>query len=465
MRAVFDTNVVLDLLLDRYPWSEEAAELFARVETGELEGYLCATTVTTIHYLATRTVGRNQARREVRKLLSLFDVAPVQRPVLDAAIELDFDDFEDAVLYEASRQVSAGVIVTRDVRGFGSARLPVLSPKAFASILSQREREIEDHQISSSDQETRMTLVHGIHHVTAISGDAQENLDSYTQVMGLRLVKRSVNQDAPDTYHLFYADGEGRPGTDLTFFPWPRMRPAVKGTGLAVEVGFAVPAGSLAFWAERLAAAEVDVDRPIRRFGEDVITFRDPHGLELSLTESRQTLDTASWNDSPVPEQHQIRGFHAVRLWERDLAVTSRFLTEVMGYEAVGEEDGWHRFAVEGGGSSRLLELRERPDAPRGSWGTGGVHHVAFRVADDDEEGAMRERVAAAGAQPTPVIDRFWFKSVYFREPGGVLFELATDGPGFTADEDLEHLGDRLILPPWLEPRRREIEASLPPLR
>ena len=306
---------------------------------------------------------------------------------------------------------------------------------------------------------------HGIHHVTAIAGDAQENLDFYTGVLGLRLVKRSVNQDAPGMYHLFFADGEGRPGTDLTFFPWPEMRPAAKGTGLAVEVGFSVAAGSLGYWAERLAAAGVAVGSPERRFGDAALTFRNPHGLDLALTETAAPLDTAPWTRSPVPERDRLRGFHAVRLRERDVATTARFLTDGLGFAAAGEEGGWHRFAAGGGGASRLVEVREDPGGRRGAWGTGGVHHVAFRVEDDAEQLALRSRAAAAGTSPTPVIDRFWFRSVYFREPGGVLFELATDGPGFTVDEGADELGERLILPPWLEPERARIEAVLPPLR
>ena len=310
-----------------------------------------------------------------------------------------------------------------------------------------------------------MSNVHGIHHVTAICGDAQENLDFYTETLGLRLVKRSVNQDAPDTYHLFYADGEGHPGTDLTFFPWPGMPAGRKGTGLTVEVGFAVPPGSLAFWAERLAALGVAASpEPEQRFGEKVLRLRDPHGLELALTEAPGHPDVTPWRQSPVPERHQIRGFHAVRLWERDLGRTAHFLGEALGCERSAEEAGWHRFGVDGGGSGRWLDVRELPGERPGSWGVGAVHHVAFRVRDGEEQLGVRRQVLAAGSQPTPVIDRFWFQSVYFREPGGVLFELATDGPGFTADEDLDHLGEQLILPPWLEPGRREIEAALPPL-
>ncbi|MEA2600153.1 MAG: glyoxalase family protein [Acidobacteriota bacterium] len=307
-----------------------------------------------------------------------------------------------------------------------------------------------------------MKNVHGIHHITAISGDAQENLDFYNGVLGLRLVKRSVNQDAPDTYHLFYADAEGHPGTDLTFFPWPQMPPGRKGAGLAVEVGFAVPEGSLGFWAERLGTMRVAVEGPERRFGEEVLRLRDPHGLELALTADAGSREFAPWRESPVPERHQIRGFHAVRLWERSLAATARFLGGALGFEPMGEDAGWHRFGVAGGGSGRWVEVRELPGERLGEWGTGAIHHVAFRVADETEELAVRRQVQEAGSHPTPVIDRFWFRSVYFKEPGGVLFEIATDGPGFAVDEDASHLGERLILPPWLEPAAAPADRSRP---
>jgi glyoxalase family protein len=309
-----------------------------------------------------------------------------------------------------------------------------------------------------------MRGVHGIHHVTAICGDPQENLDFYTGALGLRLVKRSVNQDAPDTYHLFYADREGHPGSDLTFFPWPQMPPGVRGVGLAVEVALAVPAGSLGFWAERLAAGGVADAAPARRFGESVLRFRDPHGLALALAETAEPREFAPWLEGPVPERHQIRGLHGVRLWERDLAATARFLGDALGFAPLGTEDGWHRFGAAGGGSGQWVEVRELPAERPGAWGVGAVHHVAYRVADDAEQLEVRRQVLHARAAATPVIDRFWFRSVYFREPGGVLFEIATDGPGFTADEDLARLGERLILPPWLEPDRAEIERVLPPL-
>lgn len=306
--------------------------------------------------------------------------------------------------------------------------------------------------------------VHGIHHVTAIAGDPQENLDFYVGVMGLRLVKRSVNQDVPDTYHLFFADRDGTPGTDLTFFPWPSMEPARLGVGFTVEVPFAVPMGSLAYWQERFEREGVAFDEMETRFGERALPFRDPHGLALTLIETGSERPFVAWDDGPVPPEHQLRGMHSVRLWERDRRSTEALLTQVMGFEHLGTEDGWHRYGVEGGASGQIVEIKERPGERLGQWGTGGVHHVAWRVKDSTEQMALRSLVHGAGLRPTPQIDRFWFQSVYFREPGGTLFELATDGPGFERDEDRQHLGERLILPPWLEPQRTQIEAVLPPL-
>lgn len=309
-----------------------------------------------------------------------------------------------------------------------------------------------------------MSVITGLHHVTIIAGDAQQNLDFYTGVMGMRLVKRTVNQDVPDTYHLFYADGEGHAGTDITFFPWPKMPPGRHGVGLTNEVALAVPAGSLEYWADRLARHAVNVGERAVRFGEPVLTFTDPHGVALALVETSDEREFSPWRDGPVPEQHQVRGLHAVRIAERDLSATSRFLADALGFAEVGVEDGWHRFALGAGGSGRVVDVQELPGTPRGAWGVGSVHHVAWRVPDDAAERAAMERVRAAGRHPTDVIDRFWFKSVYFKEPGGALFEIATDGPGFGVDEAPGALGAQLILPPWLEPRRGEIQRQLPPL-
>jgi len=309
-----------------------------------------------------------------------------------------------------------------------------------------------------------VTAVHGIHHVTVISGDAQENLDFYTGPLGMRLVKKSINQDAPRIYHLFYADGAGTPGTDLTFFPYPDARRAKPGTGQIVEVLLAIPTESLDFWHVRLSDHGVRTQPAETRFGETTLPFEDPHGLRLALVATDDERDFTPWDDSPVPAEHQIRGMHGARILLGDLGPTEALLTGPMGFEKVGEDGEWHRYGVDGGGSGRIVELRADPDAGRGSGGAGGVHHVAWRVRDDEEELAVRRAVEQFGLGPTQPIDRFWFKSVYFREPGGALFELATDGPGFDRDEDPEHLGEALILPPWLESKRAQIEAALPPL-
>jgi glyoxalase family protein len=309
-----------------------------------------------------------------------------------------------------------------------------------------------------------MTEIEGLHHVTCIAGDAQDNVDFYSGVLGMRLVKKSVNQDSPGTYHLFYADGTGHPGTDITFFPWPEMAPARPGVGLTMEVSLAIPLGTVDYWAERLVEHNVAVGEIEIRRRTSAISFTDPHGLPVTLHETGDDREFTPWQESPVPVERQIRGLHSVRLWERDLAATATFLTGVLGFIDAGVENEWTSFEIAGGGSGRYLEIREIPDAERGAWGTGGIHHVAWRVPDVDTELKVRERIDRARRRPTEVIDRFWFKSVYFLEPGGVLFELATDGPGFTVDEDLKTLGEQLVLPPWLEPHRKEIESQLPPI-
>lgn len=309
-----------------------------------------------------------------------------------------------------------------------------------------------------------MTEITGLHHVTAIAGDARENLRFYTRVLGMRLVKKSVNQDDPGTYHLFYADHDGHPGTDLTFFPWPHMAPSRAGTGLTMEVALAVPEGTLDYWERRLGEAGVPLARPDERRGARALALRDPHGLPLALVETRDERNFTPWAESAVPSDRQVLGLHAARLWQRDLSPTADFLTGVLGFAPIGTDGDWHGYGVGQGGSGCHLEIRELPGSPRGLWGTGSVHHIAWRVADVEAELAVRHRVAEAHRRPTEVIDRFWFKSVYFKEPGGALFELATDGPGFTADEDLATLGERLVLPPWLEPQRASIQAALPDL-
>ena len=307
-----------------------------------------------------------------------------------------------------------------------------------------------------------MRGVNGLHHITAIAGPAQENLDFYAGVLGLRLVKRSVNQDDPSTYHLFYADAEGSPGSDLTFFPWAHMAAPRAGHGLAMEVDLEVPHGSLGYWAHRFQRYGVATGPAEQRFGQRVMSLTDPHGMNLALVEVDTLRRFAPWSRSPVPAEQQIRGLHGAQVWERDAAATAHFLISVLGFTRHGTERGWTRYACDGGPG--VIDLRDAPEARRGMWGVGAVHHLAWRVEDEAHQRAVRSRVEGAGGHPTPVIDRFWFQSVYFKEPGGVLFELATDGPGFSVDEDAAHLGERLVLPPWLEAQRAAIEQALPPL-
>jgi glyoxalase family protein len=310
-----------------------------------------------------------------------------------------------------------------------------------------------------------MRTINGLHHITAISGPAQENLDFYSGVLGMRLVKKSVNQDDPGTYHLFYADAEGHPGTDLTFFPWAQMAPPRRGHGLAVEVSLEVAAGSLDYWGQRLEKYGARVNPIETRFGDRVITLVDPHGMRLALVDPGEpgARSFSPWQHSTVPAERQVRGLYGAQLWERDLPLTTGFLTGVLGFARLAEENGWTRYGFRD--AAGIVDVREAAGERRGAWGVGSVHHLAWRVDDDVHQLAVRAQVEAAGSQATPVIDRFWFKSVYFKEPGGVLFELATDGPGFAVDEDREHLGETLVLPPWLEPARGRIEAVLPPLR
>ena len=306
--------------------------------------------------------------------------------------------------------------------------------------------------------------VNGLHHITAIAGPPQENLDFYAGVLGMRLVKRSVNQDDPGTYHLFYADAEGHPGTDLTFFPWTHLAPPHLGHGLAVEVSLEVPEDSLSYWGSRLEKYGARLQAIDRRFGDKVLALEDPHGLRIALVENagRPRRGFTAWDGGPVPPERQIRGLHGAQIWERNAVTTTGFLTEVLGFTRLASEKGWTRYGFEH--AAGIVDVRDAPDAGRGAWGVGSVHHLAWRVDDEEHQLAVRARVLSAGGHATEVIDRFWFKSVYFKEPGGVLFELATEGPGFAIDEVHAHLGETLVLPPFLESRRGQVERVLPPL-
>ena len=307
----------------------------------------------------------------------------------------------------------------------------------------------------------------GVHHVTAIAGDPQRNADFYVGLLGLRLVKKSVNQDDPGTYHLFYGDALGHPGTELTFFAWPGGQPGIKGIGQVVTVSLAIPPVALDYWARRLRSAGVNITGPFSRLGEDVLSFSDPDGLDLELVAGADTGHRALWSpwqDGPVPPEVAVRGVHAVTLKENRPDPTARFLTGTLGYRLAEEAEGRLRFRVGEGDSGAVLDLLPQVER-RGRVAVGTVHHVAWRTPDAAEQQEWWTVLSALPVALSPIIDRFWFRSIYFREPGGVLFEIATDGPGFTVDEPAETLGGTLILPPWLEPQRAEIEAVLPPLR
>jgi glyoxalase family protein len=305
----------------------------------------------------------------------------------------------------------------------------------------------------------------GIHHITAIAGDPQRNLDFYTGVLGLRLVKLTVNFDDPGSYHLYYGDELGHPGSILTFFPWPRGRPGRIGTGQVGTVSFAIPPGSLGFWIERLLVHGIRYDGPARRFNEQVLSFKDPDGLLLEVVATPRAEGTQPWADGPLPAPHAIRGLHGGTIWEDGDTGSADFLTRTMEFEPAGEEGQTVRFQSAERGIGTVLDLRRTPGFWRGAGGVGTVHHIAFRAASDEAQLARRSEIEAQGVDITPLIDRQYFHSVYFREPGGVLFEIATDPPGFTIDEPAAELGTQLKLPPVYESSRHEIERALPSLR
>jgi len=303
----------------------------------------------------------------------------------------------------------------------------------------------------------------GIHHVTGIASDPQRNLDFYAGILGLRLVKRTVNFDDPTTYHFYFGDEQGRPDTILTFFPWPDARRGRQGGGQVAVTSFAIPPSSLGFWIERLIRKQVEFAQPVARYEDErVIAFKDHDGFMGELVAHPAAEDRAGWAGAGVPSEHAIRGLYSITLWLDVCELTGQLLTNTLGFTLVREQGSIYRYASGDGGPGSIVDLRCVPGIWRGTMGAGTVHHVAFRAADEAEQLKVRTELASLGHNVTPQMDREYFKSVYFREPGGVLFEIATDGPGFTVDESLESLGQSLKLPAWLEPRRFEIEALLP---
>lgn len=306
----------------------------------------------------------------------------------------------------------------------------------------------------------------GLHHLTAIASDPQRNLDFYAGTLGLRFVKQTVNFDDPGTYHLYYGDASGSPGSILTFFPWPTARRGRVGAGQVAETQLAIPGGALAFWIQRLTEQQVAFQGPVKRFtGESVLTFTDFDGMPLALVATDSASAMPGWDGGVgVPEAMSIRGMHAVTLWVHRRAETAAVLTDALGFREVGRHDDLIRFAVEDAVPGALVDVKELPTGPGGSGGAGIVHHVAFRAADDDTEFGIRSQVTSAGLPITEQIDRTYFRSMYFREPGHVLFELATDAPGFAIDESAEHLGESLQLPPQHEHLRAMLRERLPTL-
>jgi len=309
--------------------------------------------------------------------------------------------------------------------------------------------------------------ISGIHHITAICSDPQKNIDFYTKLLGLRLVKLTVNFDDPSTYHLYYGDEIGHPGTILTFFPWSNAPKGYRGTGQAVTTSFLVPQNSIEYWRKRLKNNDVCFEEPTKRFeDEKVIRLYDPDGLELELVahSSADKNDERFWKEGPISYENGIRGFYSVSLSEEGYERTSEILCE-LGYKMIANEGNRFRYQLEnaqGVAGSKILDVLCLPYTPNGIIGIGTVHHIAFRTPSDEKQKSIRDSIIKIGLNPTPVLDRTYFHSVYFREPGGVLFEVATDPPGFTVDQKIQDLGKRLMLPRWLEPVREKLERVLP---
>lgn len=305
----------------------------------------------------------------------------------------------------------------------------------------------------------------GIHHVTAIAGDPQTNIDFYTGLLGLRLVKVTVNFDDPTTYHLYYGDGAGHPGTILTFFPWPGAQRGRRGTGQVTEIAFAIPGGALDYWSKRLAEHDVAFQFPARRFGDEVISFTDPDGMNVELIATAEVRADRAYQGGSVPLDYAIHGFHSATLTEEGYLKTAALMTETLGFELVQHEANRYRYAVVSPEPGAIVDVLCAPEEPAGRVAVGTVHHIAWRTRDDDQQRDWLEELARLGYNVSAVMDRKYFHSIYFREPGRILFEIATDPPGFAVDEAAEELGTHLVLPPWLEPSRAQLQQVLPPLR
>ena len=305
------------------------------------------------------------------------------------------------------------------------------------------------------------TSIAGLHHVTAIASDPQRNLDFYTGILGLRFVKRTINFDDPGTYHFYFGDDVGTPGTILTFFPWPDARAGQRGAGETVATTFSIPPGSIQYWRERLKDKQVNTQEH-SYFGGVHLAFRDPDGMLLELVEHKDSTSTAAPRYADVPAEYAVQGFFGTTLLEVSIEKT-RAMLAVMGYQEVATEGSRTRFTAAGTARGRFVDVLVDPNARSGHMGAGTVHHIAFRAADDSSQQQWLKEISKH-ASVTPVQDRTYFHSIYFREPGGVLFEIATDNPGFLIDESVETLGEALKIPEWFEPQRAMIEARVKPI-
>jgi glyoxalase family protein len=304
----------------------------------------------------------------------------------------------------------------------------------------------------------------GIHHITAIAGHAKTNYDFYTKILGLRFIKKTVNFDDPNTYHFYYGNEEGAPGTILTFFPWEGIQAGRRGTRQVTAIGYSVPAGSLEFWQKRLEDHNVIYNKVAEKFGEQYLTFLDPDGLKFELTVAKSVDSRKPWTSSEVSEVNAIRGFHNVTITSNKIDKTAEVLTGILGYQLQEKAVNRSRFVIDTVTEANFVDLVEAPGESVGHVAGGSVHHVAFRVKDEETLMYYRDKIVAAGLNITEKIDRNYFYSLYFREPGGVLFEIATDNPGFTVDELQEELGTHLMLPPQYESQREAIINTLPKL-
>lgn len=304
----------------------------------------------------------------------------------------------------------------------------------------------------------------GIHHITAIAGPAQRNYDFYTKTLGLRLVKKTVNFDDPGTYHFYYGNENGSPGTILTFFPWPFAKRGTVGTGMATEIGYSVPAGSLDFWSKRFEENNVKQEQVVERFGETMLPFQDPDGLKLNLFVPGKEDSRKPWETNDIKPDAATRGFHSITLTLKNVKATAGVLTDIFGYKLLKQEGNYYRFITDAIDNAAIVDVIEEPAGKPGKVAVGTNHHVAFRVKNEEAQMALRQKVVAHGFSITPQIDRNYFFSLYFREPGGVLFEIATDNPGFDIDEGVNELGTHLKLPAQYESQRSQIENILPDL-